>query len=577
MRVPLVAALAIVLSVSASIAAPRTPAHAPPRTPASSSFVQGEILVAEQGEPPLALEAGGRLAPRDARVAAVLARHGLASGEAIGVPPAGSEWRFVRLRSAAPGFDPLAATSDLRATGAFRAVTPNYRMSLLSTLPNDPYLGDQWYVNSSPAADVRLPFAWDSQKGSSSVVIAILDTGVDTGHPDLASKIWHNPGEIPGNGVDDDGNGYIDDDRGWDFGDWDNDPDPEPIFDADTGIDVGFHGTFCAGIAGAATDNGEGIAGAGWKCSIMALKATDVNGAFNDAAIAAGVQYAAANGAKVLSMSFGGPGDPGVPEFFQALIDAANAAGVVCVAAAGNDGNNLLVYPAACSGVIAVAATDETGARASFSNWGSYVDVAAPGSSMWSSICRNYVVDDYSQVFYLYLWLWDGENPYMFGDGTSFACPLVGGVCGLIRNFQPGLTPAQVAAHLVATGDAVNFDHPIGPKVNAFNAVNPALVAVPADAAPARLGIQGSSPNPFRDHTTLQFSTAGDGPARLALYDCAGRRVRVLVEEPLPAGRHAVQWNGTAEDGRPLAGGIYFARLESAGRSVQTKLVRLGR
>jgi len=150
-------------------------------------------------------------------------------------------------------------------------------------------------------------------------------------------------------------------------------------------------------------------------------------------------------------------------------------------------------------------------------------------------------------------------------------------VCGLIRNFQPGLTPAQVAAHLVATGDAVNFDHPIGPKVNAFNAVNPALLAVATDAAPARLGIQGSSPNPFRDRTTLQFSTAGEGPARLALYDCAGRRVRVLVEQPLPAGRHAVQWNGAGEDGRPLAGGIYFARLESAGRSVQTKLVRLGR
>jgi subtilisin family serine protease len=369
----------------------------------------------------------------------------------------------------------------------------------------------------------------------------------------------------------------VDDDRGWDFGDGDNDPDPTPIFEPIYGIDEGFHGTFCAGIAGAATDNAEGIAGAGWHCKVMALKASDAVGDFTTTALTAGVQYAATMGASVLSMSFGGPGDPGVPEFFQALVDLATSAGVVCVAAAGNDGNNLPVYPAACQNVIAVAATDELGGRASFSNWGSYVDVAAPGGSMWSTICRNYPIDEWSAIFYEFLWYWDTVNPYMYGDGTSFACPLVAGVCGLIRSMEPAATPQQVATHLIATGDAVAFDHPIGPRVNAFKAVNPALIAVSAREAAALLGIEGNAPNPFRDATTLRLALPAGGPARLVIYDCAGRVVRVLLDAPLAAGRHAVTWDGNGSNGRSLAGGIYFARLESAGRTVQRKLARLGR
>jgi subtilisin family serine protease len=551
----------------------------PLRTPAHLDAVPGVVLVAEGLAAPLAIGPGGRLAPGDPALAAVLTRHGLDSGEVLGVPPRGSETRFLRLRSARADFDPRAAAADLRATGAFRAACPDYKFRPLDTLPNDTYLAFQWYVDSGSGVDIRLPLAWDTQKGNPSVVIAILDTGVDTGHPDLASKIWHNPGEIPGNGIDDDGNGYVDDVQGWDFGDGDNDPNPEPIFEQVLGydVDIAFHGTFCAGIAGAATNNVEGIAGAGWNCRIMDLKASDAAGAFTTAALTGGIQYAAANGAQVLSMSFGGPGDPGVPEFFQALIDVATAAGVVCVAAAGNDGTNALSYPAACRDVISVAATDETGARASFSNWGPTVDVAAPGSSMWSTICRNYVVDDQSQLFYEFLWNWDGTNPYMYGDGTSFACPLTAGVCGLIRSFLPGLTPQQVATELIATGDPVAFDEPIGPRVDAANAVSPSLLAVANETRPTRLAIEDISPDPVRAATTLRLALPDAGRARLALYDCAGRRVRLLVDEDLSAGRHAVSWDGAGAQGARLPGGVYFARLES-GRSVASrKLVLLGR
>ena len=581
----LVCALSALICAPVLAAPPRTPARpeaAPPRTRAHLDAVPGEVLVAIAGigsdaDAPLALGTGGRPTARDPGLAAVLAREGLESGAAIGVPPAASGWRFVRLRSARADFEPVQAAAELRATGAFRAVSPNYRLGLLATLPNDPYLGAQWYVESGIGTDIRLPLAWDVQKGSAAVVIAILDTGVDTGHPDLASKLWHNPGEIPGNGIDDDGNGYVDDALGWDFGDGDNDPDPTPILDPVYGIDEGFHGTFCAGIAAAATDNAEGIAGAGWNCRVMALKASNAAGDFTTAALTGGVAYAASMGAGVLSMSFGGPGDPGVPEYFQALVDMATSAGVVCVAAAGNDGTNVPVYPAACQNVIAVAATDEFGDRASFSNWGSYVDVAAPGASMWSSISRNYPIDEVSAIFYEFLWGWDDVHPYMYGDGTSFACPLAAGVCGLMRSLAPGLTPQQVALHLVATGDAIVFDFPIGPRVNAFNAVNPALLAVSPPQAPIRLRIEGNAPNPFRTATALRLALPAGGPARLVIYDCAGRAVRDLIDAPLPAGLHDVTWDGSANDGRPLPGGIYFARLESAGRTVEHKLVRLGR
>ncbi len=558
-------------------AAAARPPGANPHLPQSrTGYLPGEVLAIVGADSPIAPDAKGVLRVADGRVAQVFAHHGLASIEGLGPRRASPETRILRLRSARNDFDPLQAAAELRATGRFRAVCPNYRLQLFPTLPNDFYLGDQWYVDSPDATDIALPEAWDLEHGSSSTVIAIMDTGVDTGHPDLASQIWINPGEVPGNLVDDDGNGYVDDVKGWDFGVGDSNPDPQYIEDPESGIDVGFHGTFCAGIASAATNNGQGIAGAGWNCRIMPLKISDPSGDLTASAAAEAFGYAADQGASVLSMSFGTPLRPGVPEFFQALVDMATAAGVACIAAAGNSDVDSLTYPAACNEVLAVGATDETGARAWFSNWGSWVDVGAPGDMMWSTICRNYDLTELDQVMYMYFFYWDGENPYMFGSGTSFACPLTAGVCGLLRSREPSLTPQQALQRLIASGDVVAFDKPIGRKVNAYMALNPgALVVTPDTAAPLRL--ESASPNPFSGTTTLFFTQPQPGPVKLSLYDCAGRKVRGLLDAPQPAGRNSATWDGTGDDGGAMGSGVYFAELTSGESRARLKLVLLER
>ncbi len=549
----------------------------PRRTHRNLPFAPGEVVViADEGV--LGVSPGGALFSHDGRAAGVLAGLGLDRSRLLGPTPgrgAARRERIWLLTSARPGFDPVGAARTLQATGAFRAVSPNYSFDLLLTQPNDPYLFYQWYVDDGGFADVGLPYAWDVERGDTSVVIAIMDTGVDTSHPDLASRIWHNPGEIPGNGLDDDHNGLVDDFEGWDFGSGDNDPKPEYTPDA-SGIDVGFHGTMCAGIAAAATDNGDGIAGAGWNSRIMPLKVSRPDSGLTSSAIAAAFAYAVDERASVISMSFGGPGDLGVPEFFQALVDMATYSGALCVAAAGNDSDSVRVYPAACNNVLAVAATDFDNTRAFFSNWGPWVDVAAPGSSMWSTICQNYTFTDLDQLIYVFFFGWDGVNPYMYGDGTSFACPLTAGVCALVRARYPYLTPQMVAQQLIDTGDALAFDHPIGVKVNAFRAVTAAPTAVAEDGRAPRL-LLAAAPNPVIEGAAIRFAVPMEGWTRLVLYDVAGRRVRTLTEGTLAAGPHVVNWDALNDKGEKLPSAVYFARLESPGAVVTSKIVLMGR
>jgi hypothetical protein len=330
-------------------------------------------------------------------------------------------------------------------------------------IPNDQYFSTEQYslhntgqTGGIPDCDIDAPEAWDMETGNSDIVIAFLDSGIDYTHPDLAGKIWNNIDEIPDNGIDDDGNGYIDDIRGWDFYDNDNDP-----------LDQNGHGTICAGIAAAVTNNGIGIAGVCWDCQIMPLK---VNGLYNTEDIPAlwidAIEYAVDNGANIISMSLG------IEYYHQQLENAVNYAynnGVFLTASAGNQGWSQKHYPAAYDNVIGVAATNDEDKRmenagqwSASSNYGSWVDVAAPGEDIFSTMPTYHVTfNDY------------GFNYDYMGYlcGTSCSAPHVAGLAGLLLSSNSSLTPDELEIIICGTADPYNSTYDLGSgRINAHNA-----------------------------------------------------------------------------------------------------------
>ena len=539
--------------------------------PAVAAPVTGRVLVADDATC-VQLGTRGELGSHYTAVTQLFARHGLSRGRALCRVRGDRATRFLLLSSSQPGFDAAAAAAALRATGLVRAAVPDVRVRL-HVLPNDPDVAQQWWVDDGGFADVRLAAAWEVEQGSASTRIGIMDTGVDMGHPDLAAKIWTNPGEIPANGMDDDDNGYVDDVHGWDFGDGDADANPHAVLDASVfDLDIGFHGTFVAAIAAAATNNGEGIAGAARNCPVVPLKVVNSAGEITLAAITEAFGYATENHIEVLNISLGTGDSSGVAEYFQALVDAATAAGVLVVASAGNDGTSDPNFPAACAGVLSVAATTADNLRAEFSNFGPVVRIAAPGAAMWSAIARNYDVDEFSQLFYEVFLGWDGERPYMGGDGTSFSAPLVAGACALVRSRHPDWPPLVVGSHMVATGDAVAYDEPIGPRLNVLRAVSdPTLSAPAATFAHYELNV---TPNPSSEGAIIRFGLPAACPARLRVFDCAGRLMREFPRQEMSAGAHAISWDGSDEYGEPASPGLYVVRLDTPAGTVLRKLAR---
>jgi parallel beta-helix repeat protein len=315
-------------------------------------------------------------------------------------------------------------------------------LSMLSqTAPNDANYTQQWAHQM-----IESDYAWNTTRGDSRVVIAIVDSGVDYNHPDLATNIWNNTDEIPNNGADDDDNGYADDVRGWDF--FNNDSNP---------MDTYGHGTHCAGIVAAVTNNTIGVSGVSWYSTIMPIRVGDEY-ELPYSAIAEGIEYAANNGANIISMSFGGSYRSKVT--YEAMKQAYEK-GVLLVAAAGNDQSRIKTYPAAYDEVVAVAATDQNDYPAYFTNFGNWVEVAAPGVNILSTMSNM------SRFF---------EYPYCNMSGTSMACPYVAGVAALTWSRFPNMTRDQVRYQLRRTavdkGDP-GFDFYFGyGRINASGAVN---------------------------------------------------------------------------------------------------------
>lgn len=309
------------------------------------------------------------------------------------------------------------------------AMNPVY-IRQLTDIPNDPL-----YLNSTMKASYERQYfaqGWDKSKSDTSIVIAIVDSGVNYNHEDLQSKMWRNWDEIPNNGIDDDENGWIDDDKGWDF--WESgeaginnseDNDPNGQWED--------HGSHVAGIAAAESNNLLGLPGAGWNAKYMAVKAGGTQE--NPRSIAfgyEGILYAAANGADVINCSWGGSGSS------QMELDVINTAlelGCLIVAAAGNDGQENIYFPAAYPGVLAVGSMSSSLYKSSFSNYGYRLDVMATGQSITSA---------------------SFANKYAIKSGTSMATPFVSGLAALLKSYYPDWTPAQYINQIRASSTYID-------------------------------------------------------------------------------------------------------------------------
>ncbi len=329
--------------------------------------------------------------------------------------------------------------------------------SAWALVPSDAFYAHQWYLEK-----IGAPAAWDITVGNPSAVVAVIDVGVDLDHPDLQDAMWTNPGETPGNNLDDDRNGFIDDVHGWDF--VGNDPDPSPNYDV-VGSDPRdlHHGTLVAGIIAARGNNGEGIAGIDWLAKIMPLRVLRSDGSGDVETVLPAIRYAVDEGATIINLSF--VGDERSTDLDQAIADA-EARGVLVVAAGGNedrrgqgDLTRFPVYPI-CSGldgqsVLGVAATNRTDEKAAFSSYGRCVDLSAPGERIVGALFHDpghaiirlggtITATTFSQAY--------GG----FFSGTSFAAPIAAGAASLIRGFLPTATPQEVIALLKRTTDAVS-------------------------------------------------------------------------------------------------------------------------
>ena len=344
----------------------------------------------------------------------------------------------IQVLEISPGDSPLEVIDQLEAGGLVEYAEPDYLVHALNT-PNDfRYLDNSlWGLNNvgildgQPAgvadADIDAPEAWDIRTDASGVIVAVIDTGARMTHEDLAANLWTNPGEIPGNGIDDDHDGYIDDVHGIDA--LYNDSDPSD--------DYG-HGSHVAGIIGGYGNNGVGVVGVAWRARLMILKMLDSagNGSVSDAIEC--IDYARLHGAKVINASWGG--DAYASQALEDAIAAAGAADIIFVAACGNsnrDNDVTPLYPSSypLDNIVAVAATDRYDNRAFYSHWGAQsVDLGAPGSAIFSC--------------------WNGsDSDYRYNDGTSMAAAMVSGACAILRAQFPSETHTQIISRLLTHTD----------------------------------------------------------------------------------------------------------------------------
>ncbi len=402
------------------------------------------------------------------------------------------------------GTDDQSVIDKFRALPEVVAAQPNHTYKL-HYVPNDPGVNEQYAL-----AKVNAFAAWDVERGSAQIPVAVIDTGVDYEHPDLAGNMWLNSGEdINGNGrvdpedfngIDDDANGFTDDIRGWDFTDAPNYPDGGDYLDRDNDpMDERGHGTGVAGIIAAVTDNGTGIAGLASGCRIMNLRAFTTGGNGEEDDVASAILYAVLNGARVINMSWG---DVFVTRLLDDVIRYAASRDVVMVASAGNSSTDKIHYPSGFEGTISVGATDENDNLAGFSNYGPGTDLVAPGVNILTT---------------------DLKNKYSLMNGTSFSAPYVSAAAALLLSREPDLSAGVVKGLIKGAVDDLGekgIDAYYGAgRLNAYKLLSAPVHTIVRITSPmldqgiggTSLNIYGSAWSPALESYSLTFG-AGDNP-----------------------------------------------------------------
>jgi subtilisin family serine protease len=381
------------------------------------------------------------------------------------------EWGDVVVLRMDDDRDPASIADDFQRSSRVVWAQPNH-VFRTEYVPNDSFITDQWYLDKIQAFE-----AWDITTGDPSVLLGVIDTGIQWDHPDLRNVIWVNEAEdlnhngtldsLDLNGVDDDGNGFVDDVIGWDF----TDALPFPAYgdflvrDNDPYDEMG-HGTAVAGIVVSQGNNLWGTAGVAHGCKLLCLRAGNSEGFLQEDDVAAAILYSLLMGVRAVNMSFG---DHLVSPLLREIVQYASEQGLVMVCSAGNHGSDEIHYPSGYDQTICVGATGLNDEWASFSNVGSSLDLVAPGRQIFSTLLGN--------QWGLF---------YGSGNGTSFSAPVVTGVVGLILSVNPSLDPEQVRDVLNSTADSLGpsgWDIQYGHgRVNAFRAVQAAELGPTVEA-----------------------------------------------------------------------------------------------
>jgi subtilisin family serine protease len=440
----------------------------------------------------------------------------------------GSTLVLIGLPTPTPDAVPKAIERLAKFRDVFEVVEPHC-IRRASATPNDPRFYEQWALQN-----ISAPAAWDLSVGGGSVVVAVLDTGIDYNHPELSARVWTNPAETPGNGIDDDYNGLIDDYRGYNF-----------AYENSNPYDDESHGTFVSGLIGAVGNNGVGIAGICWNVRIMPVKIIDSYGALYNFDLIRGYDYARSKGAKIINASFGGAYSSSSE---YNAISRLRSAGVLLVAAAGNDHNNndmRPMYPAsyAFDNIIATTYTDSNDLLSPNGNYGiKSVDLAAPGVLVLST---------------------EPGATYNIASGSSFAAPQVVGVAALLKALYPTRSYSWIRSTIMSNVDrrpALIGRTVTGGRLNAYEALIPRVPLPDALESGALVWVTGGS-RPWSGQT-LDSSDGIDSARCGNINDSQSSWLQTTVTGP---GRLSFFWRSSSE--------YTFDRLEfSVNGQVQTDI-----